>query len=148
MNNINLEDIQGTAKTLLDASGDLTGVPILSDDGTYPQTPLREEALGTEGIVVVIWQITGADNEDSIAARGRHSEVVEIMIAVEENRTINQSATGLNFSAEKGVRLILEALCGFPVETPFFAANPPWANLGTVDGVSQFIINLNIKTTI
>ena len=143
-----LEEVQSTAKGLLDKHAPLTGISILADDGTYPQTPNREAALATEGIVIIVWQVTGADLNDKIRSSSRHSQIVELPISVEENRTVNQSNTGLKLSAEKAVRLTLSALCGKPDDNPFTPANPPWANFGNVDGVSQWIINLTIKSTI
>jgi hypothetical protein len=145
---MNLENIQSTAKTLLEAEAGLTGVPVLADDGTYPQTPNREAALATEGIVIIIWQIMGADLTDQVRGRGRHSELVELPITIEENRAVNLSTTGLGFAPEKAVRITLSALCGNPSDDPFSPGNPPWANFGNVDGVSQWIVNLNIKSNI
>ena len=145
---MNLEDIQSTAKTLLDAHAPLSSVPILTDDGTYPQTPDRENALSTEGLVIIIWQISVGEIEDVVSRPGRHSQQVEVVIVVEANRVVNQSATGANIAPELAVREILSALCGKPVNDPFKPANPPWANFGVIDGVNQWIINLTVKSII
>lgn len=145
---MNLELIQSSAKTLLDAYAPLSGVPILADDGTYPQTPDRETALNTQGVCVVIWQIVGGSLTSTVGGRGRHLQTVELPISVEENRVVNQTSPGLQISAEKIVRLVLACLQGNPSDTPFQPANPPWANFGNVDGISQWIINLTIQSNI
>ena len=54
---MNLEDLQPWIESLLKAHPSLASVPAILDDGTYPKTPGREEALRSKGLCLVVWQI-------------------------------------------------------------------------------------------
>lgn len=143
-----LADIQSTAKSLLEAHPGLLGVPVLADDGSYPQTPDREAALKTEGVVIILWQINTGELKDTTRP-GRFAQTVEMPISVEENQAVNLGGDGLGIKAETIVQEILTALSGKPsIDDPFMPANPPFANFGKVDGVNQWIINITAQNRI
>jgi hypothetical protein len=145
---MNLEDIQSTAKSMLDAHAPLATVTILTDDGTWPQTPDREAALASDGVVVVIWQITGGNMEMDVRSSQRVAMTVEMPITIEENRAINLSDTGLGISPDLVVREIISCLAGKPIADPFKPAPSTWANFGNVDGVNQRMINFTHRSII
>ena len=144
---MNLEDIQDTAKTLLDAHAGLTGVTILKDDGTYPQTPGRETALSTDGLVVVVWEVAEGSKRADVRSRQRNIFEAGLPISIDENRKVN-NGTGLGIHSDKVVSEILKALAGKPAGDPFEPTQPAWANFGDVDGLRQRIMNFTVQSVI
>ena len=90
---MNIEDLQSTAKTLLEAHAPLSGITVLADDGTWPQTPTREDKLESDGLVIIIWQDTGGTFLADAMSRRRRIMEVDMPITIEENLMVNQSAT-------------------------------------------------------
>jgi hypothetical protein len=145
---MNIEDLQSTAKTLIEAHAPLDGITVIADDGTWPQTPAREAALESDGLVIIIWQDTGGTPLDVVSRRGRLMLSVDLPITIEENRKVNLGVGGLNKDPGLVVREVLSCLCGFPLSDPFEPGDDPYSNIGDVGGINMRLINLKNKSTI
>lgn len=148
---MNLWLIQPFAADLLRAAPTLAGVPVLTDDGSYPKTPQREEALRTKGLVLIVWQIE-SDGLIDTSFTGLAAHEIYVPIVIEENVKANRSETGTRIEAEKALQYVLAALCGKPAGGPpkqnFVAMDPPFKNFGKVNGVNRIVANLSIRAHI
>ena len=144
---MNIELIQDQIATLLAAHVPLASVPVLLDDGTYPQTTDRETALNTQGLVIIIWEVTGGSPIDAVSRGTRNAFSADIAISVEENRVVNQG-TGLGLHPDFVTREVISAIAGLPANDELKPAQESWANLGNVGGINLRIINFTNKTII
>ena len=144
-----LSDIQPFAAELQRNSPDLAGVPVLEDDGTYPKTPEREEALRTQGLVLIVWQIESDGLVDS-SPTGVAAHDIYVPVVIEENVKANRSETGTGIVVEKALQHVLSALCGKPADCSrrFIAMDPPFKNFGKVNGVNRIVANVSIRAHI
>lgn len=148
---MNIEDVQPWIADLLAAHEDLKLVPTLVDDGSYPKTPGREEALRTAGLCLVVWQVE-SDGLIDETHKGACIESLSLAVVIEENPKVCRVETGPNIRAEKALRLVREALVGKrPTDDPGAAIrpdNPPFKNFGNQNGVQRivamFLIDLQI----
>jgi hypothetical protein len=151
---MNLWEIQPQLVALLTASPLLAGVPVMADDGTYPKTPSREASLASKGLCIVVGQV------ESSGLRGRNANGfvvldVYVPVLVEENATVNREQTGgTGIVIEDAVLRVVKALVAKPqpgTPTSFKLHQPPFNNLGTVNGLQQMLVNVGcaipLKTT-
>lgn len=148
---MNIEDVQPWVETLLKAHPQVGSVPILLDDGTYPKTPGREEALRTGGLCLVVWQIESEGLIDE-TQKGACVEELAIAVVIEENVKVSRGGTGLNIPAEKVLRLVREALVGKERTgepgTVLRCADPPFKNFGNQNGVQRIVAMLALDLQI
>jgi len=148
---MNLEDIQPWVIDLLKAHPALAGVPVLADDGTYPQTPAREDALRTKGLVLIVWQIESEGLIDD-SPGGAAVEEITIAIVIEENALVSRAPGGAGIRAEKVLRLVREATIGkrhaSAPKVALRAGDPPFKNFGTKDGVQRIVVMLRVTLNI
>lgn len=148
---MNIEDIQPWIAELLVAHPGLAAATVLLDDGTYPKTPGREAALGSQGVCLTVWQIESGGLLDS-TQRGSAVEVLNLAIVIEENAAVNRGTGGLQLRAEKALRLVREALVGVKRSGEPGAVircdDPPFKNFGNRNGVqclvALFLLDLPI----
>ena len=138
---MNLWEIQPAVKTAIETHPDLTGVPVLLDDGAYDRTPGREAALKGAGVVLIVWQIASfgipASARDGVAAH-----LVYVPVVIEENVERNRHG-GLGQSWERLLHHGLEALSGRRQSGfEFQLHDPAWQNLGKIDGVNRVVLNV------
>ena len=143
---MNLWEIQPAVVSLLEADSRLSGVPVISDDGTYPKTPGRETALAGPGLVLIVWEIESDGlidaSEAGLAAHGVYTPVV-----IEENPTVNRGGTGINIEAEKALQFVLEDISGKAAGSRrFIVMDPPFKNFGKVNGVRRIVVNLSLRS--
>jgi hypothetical protein len=136
---MNLWEIQAAVKTGLLAHPTLAKVPVLLDDGTYERTPGREQALKTEGVVVIVWQIASF-GIPALANDGVAAHLVYVPVVIEENVERNRHG-GLGLAWEKVLQCGLEALSGRKGRFEFQMYDPAWQNLGKVDGTNRVVMN-------
>jgi hypothetical protein len=140
---MNLESIQGYVVTqlLLDATlGTLGATCIIADDGSYPKTTGRAEALAATGICLTVLDMECGGIEDQ-AGDGGMSFWANITIVVDDRTETN----GTGISSLEAVRLSLAALCGKPtgdLETHIQPGAPPWENFGRIDAENRCTVNL------
>lgn len=148
---MNLWEIQPHIVELLQNAPRLDDVPVLADDGTYPKTPQREEALRTKGLVLIVWQIE-SDGLIDVSPTGLAIHGIYVPVVIEENVTANRASTGLKLPAEKALQYVLETVSGRPQSgvpnESFVPMDPPFKNFGRVNGVNRIVINFLHKTVI
>lgn len=153
---MNLEDVQPYVLGKLQAAAavghPLNGIPILSDDGTYPKTPGREAALRDVGIVLIVWQIE-SDGLVSASPNGMASHDIYVPVLIEENPAVCRAAGALNFPAEKALRLVLQAVPGKPPgamrpTNSVEVHDPPFQSFGTIQGVRRFVANFVLRNEV
>lgn len=142
---MNLWEIQSTVAGLLAASANLTGITVISDDGTFPKTPERETALAT-GLAITIFK-PGEPVIISASYNGVTKMSVILRVLAEENVAINR-AIASHKVAEKVAQYIMEAVVGqpkggAPVNT-FRAHTPPFDLLGTQNGILRVLVNFEV----
>lgn len=137
---MNLWEIQPAVVALLQADARLAGVPMIADDGTYPKTPGRETALAGAGLVLVVWEIE-SDGLVDAAKTGLAAHDVYTPVVIEENAHACRGA-GVKIEAEKALQYVLEAIAG---AQGFKVMDPPFKNLGKVNGVRRIVVNLNTR---
>jgi hypothetical protein len=138
---LNLWEIQPAVVALLQADTRLAGVPIIADDGTYPKTAGRETALAGAGLVLIVWEIE-SDGLVDAAKTGLAAHDVYTPVVIEENPTACRAESGVKIPAEKALQYVLEAIAG---AQGFRVMDPPFKNLGKVNGVRRIIVNLSTR---
>jgi hypothetical protein len=148
---MNLEDVQPWIASLLASSPGLAGVSVIEDDGTYPKTPGREEALSTQGLCLVVWQIESDGLLDDVP-KGAAIETLKLVVVVEENAAVCRGSGGVNIRAEKALRLARAATVGKRHSSDPGAAlrpgDPPFKNFGTTNGVQRIAMFLALEQPI
>ncbi len=149
---MNIEDVQPWLAGLLADSEDLEGVTILVDDGTYPKTPGREDALRRSGLVLVVWQVESGGLIDG-HPNGAAIESLNLAVVIEENVAVSRGGGGgLGISAEKALRLVREALVGAKRSgepgTVLRSDDPPFHNFGNQNGVQRIVVLLALDLSI
>ncbi len=148
---MHLEEIQPWAAQILKDHPELAGVPVLLDDGSYPKTPQREEALNTKGLVLVVWQLESEGLQDS-ATNGSCIEDLSMAVVIEENAAVSRRQGGLGISAMKALRLVRQALVGKYIEPNsnrrLLPGDPPFKNFGTENGVQRIVAMLTMELPI
>jgi len=124
----------------------LNAIPLISEDGTYPITPFREEALSQEGILILVFQIESAGIIDQ-TPKGEVAHDILIPILLEENTLVNRE-THHRSPSEHYLEIILKTLIGAQWENeplsilrPF---DPPFHNFGKQNGVQRYLVNLRL----
>lgn len=143
---MNLWEIQSTAAALLAASANLTGITVISDDGTFPKTPAREAALSA-GLAVTVFK-PSEPTVLSASYNGVTKMRAVLRILAEENVTVNRATADYKV-AEKVAQHIMEAIlgqpkAGAPVNT-FRAFSPPFEMLGTQNGILRVLVNFEVN---
>jgi hypothetical protein len=137
--------------SLLKFEPELNGMPILADNGQYPKTPHREDALKTKGIAVIVWQIESSGLVDA-SPSGNGIEEIAIPIVIEENVVAAQSLSGAQLQAEKALRLVRKALLGKrPPNTHGIVLrsdDPPFRNFGLQNGSRRIVAILTMRLPI
>jgi hypothetical protein len=95
----------------LTAEPESAGAPVLADDGTYPKTPLRQEALNSAGLVLIVWQTESEGRLDNTPG-GAAVEEIGIAVVIEENAAVCRAAGGLALPAGMALRLVRKAVLG------------------------------------
>lgn len=149
---MNLEQVQAYLVQRLQGAAALSGVPVLTEDGTYPKTPQREDALRTQGLALIVWQIEPGSVVDS-SPTGAAVVEVYVPVIVEENVKVNRAAGGTQIPAEAAVRHVIQAATGRPdprtAGNKAFELMDPWMrNFGCVGGVQRFVVNLVLPLTL
>lgn len=148
---MNLEDIQPWITSLLTGHAPLVGVPVIEDDGTYPKTPGREDALRTKGLCLVVWQIESGGLVDEVQ-KGGAIESLKLTVVIEENAAVCRTASGANIRAEKALRLVRQATIGKRhASDPGVSLrmdDPPFKNFGTANGVMRIAMFLALDNLV
>jgi len=143
---LNLWEIQPAVAALLQADTRLAGVPVISDDGTYPKTPGREAALAGPGLVLIVWEIE-SDGLVDASHTGLAAHDVYTPVVIEENPTVSRSGTGIGIEAEKALQYVLEDVAGQAGGSRrFIVMDPPFKNFGKVNGVRRIVVNLSLRS--
>jgi hypothetical protein len=145
---MNLEELQDWLVTRLDdvtdTGGILEGAVVIKEDGSYPKTPAREEALSSPGLALIVWQVE-SEGLDEVLADGTFKHVVGIHVVVEENQAVNRGENGTDIAAEKAVRLVLERVTGggdgATGRQAIEPMDPPFKNFGKVNGVNRWVVS-------
>jgi hypothetical protein len=111
------------------------GNGIVLDDGDYPQSPGREEALAKMGLVFFVWQIQSLGNI-SDQMNGTTVHEVSVPVVVE---AVRKNAAGV--AIEQAVEMCVDAVLGKGGRTPIRLASPSFQNMGLVNGVHRYAIN-------
>ncbi|MDB6017673.1 MAG: hypothetical protein JWR19_2162 [Pedosphaera sp.] len=123
-------------------------VPIL-DDGTYPKLPGLENALSTSGLAIIVWRLGCAGMVDTNKT-GASNQLLHIAVVIQENATVNRGAASEGFTPtgilpEDAYQYVSEAVSGKPAGgppgTPILPFDPPFENLGKVNGVLNIVVD-------
>lgn len=145
-----LAQIQPYVAQLIGAHPEISGiVPVLMDDGAYPQTPLLESALKTKGIAIVVWSV-GAQGTENDGEAGTALFPVYVPVMVERNAKVCAATSGARISAERTVECIIEACIGKPKNqtTRLRLGAPPFENFGTASGLQRFAVHMELDHTV
>lgn len=149
---MNLSDVQGALVAALQAAPGLAALQaaggILADDGTYPKTPGRQAALSSAGVAVVVWGIESDGLVDSTGS-GTVAHRVYVPVVIEELPAVSRAPGGLGQTGEEVLGAILSAIAGKPAATvnprfKFRLGQQPFDNLGTVNGLQRFVVNVTL----
>lgn len=148
---MNLEEIQPWVAQLLIGDPQLVGVPVLQDDGSYPKTPQREDALNAKGLVLVVWQLECEGTVDVTNSGGL--EEMSLAVIIEENTAVNRGRPGgTGIPAMKALRLVRNALWGQFIEPnsrrALRPADPSFKNFGTENGVQRIVAMFTMELPI
>lgn len=137
-----LYEIQQTIVERLTGAASLGGAPVLAEDGTYPKTPGREEALAAQGLVIIVL-LPVLDNAldiepDSGIFYYAHSDVV-----IEENQQICRT-TGINIRYELALELVMDRVNGTyegsgGSQQAFMPGDPPGILFGKTQGINRAV---------
>jgi hypothetical protein len=134
---LKISELQGAIKTLIEASSDFTGVPVLIDAGTWPQVPGKEEALRDRGMAISIL-IPQCYDQTEVDVNGKFLSWEGCAVLIEENVSVNQATPG-RITAEDAAHALRDVLSGQLVDsspgTGLMVGNPYYQNVGTVSGV-------------
>ena len=148
---MNVEEVLPWIESLIKAHPRVANVSVIIDDGTYPKTPGRENALGTMGLCLIVWQIE-SDGLIDETQKGACVETLSLAVVIEENVKVCRGPTGMNIPAEKALRLVREALVGKQPDgdpgTVIRCANPPFRNFGNQNGVQRIVAMFNLDLQI
>lgn len=154
---MNLWEIQPWVKGLIQANASLSaaGVTVLEDDGTYPKTPGKEDALATKGLVIIVWDIM-SDGLNDVAQTGFASHDIHVPVVIEENVKVNRAAGGSQIVATKALQLVLESVSGKRPTMPasrkspavILPMDPPFNNFGVINGLRKIVVNFGLNTTL
>jgi hypothetical protein len=140
---MNLEEIQTYVASLLTAAPALAGVPVQLEDGSYPRTPEREQALATAGLVLTVWEVESGGVAD-MTPDGTVFHLAVARVVIDENQEVCRNG-GVNIRAEKAVRLVMETLTGADPggagRHPFLPLDPPFQGFGKIDGVNRWVVS-------
>lgn len=161
-----LHEIQDWVAELIGDSTVLEGVPVIVDDGGYPNLKEREDALkepvipeepvaGRDdpapepeptpkgGLALTVWRIEASD---VTAESGTGVAMLELIIAVicEENATVNRGDNGWKITAEQAAEEVLKACLGRDDATvgnrPLTPAANPITHFGKEKGVRRVVV--------
>lgn len=135
-----------------------TGVTILLDDGSYPKTDGREEALRDVGLCIIVTEPDAKERLDQ--ARGGLAKIESgFHVVIEENVKVNRASSPF-MAATEAAQIVMEGLVGRPAVSapnqpntdapfmPFMLDDPPYSNFGTTNGVRQIVVNFTVQTII
>jgi len=132
-------EIQSTAVALLVASADLVTLAesaILADDGSYPKTPGREDALAGVGACIVVSVIGEPPPEvidESLDGYARNINPITVWVDVRRTDTLGQES--IQAEAAKMISIVQATLLGKPIADlddrfVFKQPNPPYQPWG------------------
>jgi hypothetical protein len=139
---VKLEDLQTTAKALIEAITEIASanIPVIVDDGSYPRLSEREAALAAPGVVIIVFPPQAKSIDGEISRSGVAKFHVGLHVAVEENKAAN--VTGLD--VQKVMRLVMDNVSGKPATPPpglgFIGDSPPFVTFPTTDGLRQGLV--------
>lgn len=154
---MNLWDIQANAVTALKAQSEFAALlpseslaagAILADDGSYPKTPGREEALRSLGLCLIVLELESA----GLASTGNSAGAVEqiaVTVVVDYRASVAADAEhGLNHW--QALHHTRQALQGKPTtnlvpQQRFLPDTPPWENYGKIGGDNRLTANFRLQ---
>ncbi len=146
---MNLEDLQSyvagllAAEPVFSAAGLAVGTGIILDDGTYPKVPGREEALRTLGLCITVGD---PDYGMADSVRGGTSKVLcDLVVGVEENVRVNQSATGTGIAFHAAIRKVIQRVSGKPADAEQNLQHAQTINHGIENGVRLATVRFGIR---
>lgn len=146
---MNLELLQSyvagllAAEPVFSAAGLAVGTGIILDDGTYPKIPGREAALRTLGLCLTVGD---PDYGMADSVRGGTSKVLcDLVVGIEENVKVNQSATGTGITFHKAIRLVIQSVIGRPGGSESALAHIQTINHGIENGVRLATVRFVIR---
>lgn len=147
-----LSEIQPRAVAALKAAENLSTAVILEDDGTYPDTPLREDAVQSRGIAIVVWDPQPAEGGDQVPDGSGGIYGTHLFVVVEENVKRSRLAAtdgGAEMRGIQAVDRVIEAIKGIGGEVnPNFGAqlaSPPYRDFGTQNGLRRWLVQFDVS---
>ena len=144
---MNLDAVQTSVRARLQAHPGLSGVPVVLDDGTGEANRERATALKSQGLCLLVWRVESG----GIISASRTGAVVQrllVFVFVEESLAVCRAPGGLNLAVETATQRVMEALSGARVGPDRFTLDePPFDNLGRVNGVNRVLVNATAELT-
>ncbi|MCP5525006.1 MAG: hypothetical protein H7A46_26075 [Verrucomicrobiales bacterium] len=145
---MNLRDVQTNVKTLLQAHPGLALAPIVLDDGAGEANPQRTAALKSLGFCLLVWRVEGGGMID-VSRTGAFVQELTVFVFIEEAVPVCRKEGGLNLRHEDATEYVMAALSGARVGPDRFTLdNPPFDNLGRINGVNRVLVNALAQLTI
>lgn len=144
-----LEDIQTTVLAALNASAALSAATKVLEDGSYPQTPGREQALESPGLLLIVWQ-PDSEGLRSVDNAGNVIHAASCHVVIEENQAVNRAVGGANIPIQQAVRLVMEAVTGAgnkAARKQLIPLDPPFKLFGKQNGVNRAAVGFVTELT-
>jgi hypothetical protein len=148
---VNLSEIQDDAVARLRAEPLLSTATVIKDDGSYPATPNREEALQGSGLALVVWDPQPTGDCDYTPDGGGGFYGTNLYVVVEENAKRARSAVsdgGANMTGLEAIERVIKAIAGAggganPMNG-FRLSSPPFVDFGSENGVRRWVVQFDV----
>jgi len=145
---LSMSTIQSTLKGVLESIPELSGVPVLVEDGAVDNDAASLDALNTgKGIALIVQRLARADSTGD-GVRPAKAEYI-VPVTLQEKVSRNRSGDGTGEPAAALIdAIILAILRHRDAGPPAFALAPvPVVNLGAEQGLEEYVITFRARVT-
>lgn len=148
-----IHEIQNWLAGLIGGVSELSGIPIVPDDGLPSRRREREVALSAPvspitkgGLCITIFPVE-FNGIVSTVPSGHTAAELMLIVVVEENPTVNRGAHGFGIVAQEAAEYVLKRLLGkdwsHPADDPIKASQDPLPVFGYDNGVWRVGVVVN-----
>lgn len=144
---MNLAEIQTNVRTAILAHPSLSAATVVIDDGTGEKNQSRVAALKASGFSILVWRIESGGIVDA-SRTGTAIQNISIFVFLEEDTKVNRAEGGFGVQIENALTYVMAALSGARVGSERIVLdNPPFDNLGMVNGVLRILVSAKLQHT-
>jgi hypothetical protein len=148
---VKLSEIQSEVVSYLTGAAALAGLTVIADDGTYPKTPQREQAMREKGILMVVWNPQAdAVTDQVIGAESYGMFSTKVHIVVEENAARSRLSVENGGAGMTGLAVVEEVISavvgrdgGVNENNGFTLSDPPFTDFGADEGLRRFVVHFD-----